>query len=379
MTDNPGILLTLLAFLIVIGVLVFVHEMGHYLVGRWCGVKAETFSIGFGKEMAGWTDKRGTRWKVCMLPLGGYVQFAGDMDPSGMKSKEWLNLPAAERNQTFQSKSLLQRAAIVIAGPAINFIFAILIIMGFVLAYGTSATLPVAHEISENSTAAQIGMKPGDRVISVAGEKIDLFEDLRQKIILIPDQNVEIIYERDGQLIRKQAKIGVDILRDRFGNEFRLGMLGMSSSKVEWREVSPIEAPAVAVGKTFDIVDQITTTLGQVITGRRSVKDLGGPLKIAQVSGEQFKLGIEAFILFVALISINLGFINLLPIPMLDGGHLMFYAIEAVRRKPASAKVQEWAFRSGFALVVMFMLVVTFNDLSSFGLFRAISGRLVID
>ena len=374
MTDNPGILLTLLAFLIVIGVLVFVHEMGHYLVGRWCGVKAETFSIGFGKEMAGWTDKRGTRWKVCMLPLGGYVQFAGDMDPSGMKSKEWLNLPAAERNQTFQSKSLLQRAAIVIAGPAINFIFAILIIMGFVLAYGTSATLPVAHEISENSTAAQIGMKPGDRVISVAGEKIDLFEDLRQKIILIPDQNVEIIYERDGQLIRKQAKIGVDILRDRFGNEFRLGMLGMSSSKVEWREVSPIEAPAVAVGKTFDIVDQITTTLGQVITGRRSVKDLGGPLKIAQVSGEQFKLGIEAFILFVALISINLGFINLLPIPMLDGGHLMFYAIEAVRRKPASAKVQEWAFRSGFALVVMFMLVVTFNDLSSFGLFRAISG-----
>ena len=374
MTDNPGILLTLLAFLIVIGVLVVVHEMGHSLVGRWCGVKAETFSIGFGKEMAGWTDKRGTRWKVCMLPLGGYVQFAGDMDPSGMKSKEWLNLPAAERNQTFQSKSLLQRAAIVIAGPAINFIFAILIIMGFVLAYGTSATLPVAHEISENSTAAQIGMKPGDRVISVAGEKIDLFEDLRQKIILIPDQNVEIIYERDGQLIRKQAKIGVDILRDRFGNEFRLGMLGMSSSKVEWREVSPIEAPAVAVGKTFDIVDQITTTLGQVITGRRSVKDLGGPLKIAQVSGEQFKLGIEAFILFVALISINLGFINLLPIPMLDGGHLMFYAIEAVRRKPASPKVQEWAFKSGFALVMVFMLVVTFNDLSSFGLFRALSG-----
>ena len=374
MTDNPGILLTLLAFLIVIGVLVFVHEMGHYLVGRWCGVKAETFSIGFGKELAGWTDKRGTRWKLCMLPLGGYVQFAGDMDPSGTKSKEWLSLPAAERNQTFQSKSLWQRAAIVIAGPAINFIFAILIIMGFVLAYGTSSTLPVAHDIAANSTASQIGMKPGDRVVSVAGEKIELFEDLRQKIMLIPDQNVEIVYERDGQMITKQGKIGVDILRDRFGNEFRLGLLGMSSSKVEWREVSPIEAPAVAVGKTVDIVDQITTTLGQVITGRRSVKDLGGPLKIAQVSGEQFKLGVEAFILFVALISINLGFINLLPIPMLDGGHLMFYAIEAVRRKPASPKVQEWAFRSGFALVVMFMLVVTFNDLSSFGLFRAISG-----
>jgi regulator of sigma E protease len=374
LTDNPGILLTLLAFLIVIGVLVFVHEMGHYLVGRWCGVKAETFSIGFGKEIAGWTDKRGTRWKVCMLPLGGYVQFAGDMDPSGMKSKEWLNLPSAERNQTFQSKSLWQRAAIVIAGPAINFIFAILIIMGFVIAYGTSAALPVAQEISENSTASAIGMQPGDRVISVAGEKIDLFEDLQQKIILLPDQNVEIVYERDGQLIAKQGKIGVNIMKDRFGNEYRLGLLGMSSSQVEWREVSPIEAPVVAVEKTVAIVDQITTTLGQVITGKRSIKELGGPLKIAQVSGEQFKMGLETFILFVALISINLGFINLLPIPMLDGGHLMFYAIEAVRRKPASPKVQEWAFRSGFALVMVFMLVVTFNDLSSFGLFRAMSG-----
>jgi len=374
LTDNPGILLTLLAFLIVIGVLVFVHEMGHYLVGRWCGVKAETFAIGFGKEIAGWTDKRGTRWKICLLPLGGYVQFAGDMDPSGTKSKDWLSLPAAERNQTFQSKSLWQRTAIVFAGPAINFLFAILIIMGFVIAYGTSATLPVAQEISPNSTAAAIGMKSGDRIISVDGENIELFDDLRQKIMLIPDQNVEIVYERDGQLVAKQGKIGVHILNDRFGNEYRLGLLGMSSSKVEWREVSPLEAPAVAVEKTIGIVDQITTTLGQVITGKRSIKELGGPLKIAQVSGEQFKLGLESFILFVALISINLGFINLLPIPMLDGGHLMFYAIEAVRRKPASPKVQEWAFRSGLALVMVFMLVVTFNDLSSFGLFGAISG-----
>ncbi|WP_417621412.1 RIP metalloprotease RseP [Parasphingorhabdus sp.] len=374
MTDNPGIVIYLISFLIVIGVLVFVHEMGHYLVGRWCGVKAETFAIGFGKEIAGWTDKRGTRWKICMLPLGGYVQFAGDMDPAGAKSKEWLSLPAAERNQTFQSKSLWQRAAIVFAGPAINFIFAILIIMGFVIAYGTSATLPVAHEISPNSTAAAIGMKPGDKVISVDGEKIDLFQDLQQKIVMIPDQDVEIVYERDGQRIVRHGKIGVNIMKDRFDNEYRLGLLGMSSSKVEWRDVSPIEAPAVAVEKTIGIVDQITTTLGQVITGKRSIKELGGPLKIAQVSGEQFKMGLESFILFVALISINLGFINLLPIPMLDGGHLMFYAIEAVRRKPASPKVQEWAFRSGFALVVMFMLVVTFNDLTSFGLFRAISG-----
>ena len=184
MTDNPGIVIYLFSFLIVIGVLVFVHEMGHYLVGRWCGVKADTFSIGFGKEIAGWTDKRGTRWKVCMLPLGGYVQFAGDMDPSGSKSSDWLSLPAEERNRTFQSKSLWKRAAIVFAGPAINFIFAILIIMGFVIAYGTSATLPVASAISPDSTAAAMGMQPGDRIISVDGEKIELFEDLREKIML---------------------------------------------------------------------------------------------------------------------------------------------------------------------------------------------------
>lgn len=374
MTDNPGILIYLLSFLIVIGVLVFVHEMGHYLVGRWCGVKAETFAIGFGKEIAGWTDKRGTRWKICMLPMGGYVQFAGDMDPAGAKSSDWLSLPAEERNQTFQSKSLWKRAAIVFAGPAINFIFAILIIMGFVMAYGTSATLPVASEISPNSTAAAMGMKPGDRIISVDGEKIELFEDLREKIMLIPEQQIEIVFERDGQRIAKQGRTGVQILKDRFGNEYRLGLLGMSSSQVEWRPVSALEAPAVAVDKTIGIVDQITTTLGQVITGKRSIKELGGPLKIAKISGEQFKLGLESFILFVALISINLGFINLLPIPMLDGGHLMFYAIEAVRRKPANAKVQEWAFRSGLALVLAFMLVVTFNDLSSFGLFRSISG-----
>ena len=235
MTDNPGILIYLFSFLIVIGVLVFVHEMGHYLVGRWCGVKADTFSIGFGKEIAGWTDKRGTRWKVCMLPLGGYVQFAGDMDPSGSKSSDWLSLPAEERNRTFQSKSLWKRAAIVFAGPAINFIFAILIIMGFVIAYGTSATLPVASAISPDSTAAAMGMQPGDRIISVDGEKIELFEDLREKIMLIPEQEVEIVYERDGQRFTRQGKTGVQILKDRFGNEYRLGDYRQAFDQGAWR------------------------------------------------------------------------------------------------------------------------------------------------
>lgn len=374
MTENPGILLTLFAFLLTIGVLVFIHEMGHYLVGRWCGVKADTFSIGFGKELAGWNDKRGTRWKICALPLGGYVQFAGDMDPASTPSEDWLELPPEERNQTFQSKSLWKRAAIVFAGPAINFLFAILILAGFALTFGESVTPPVVGTVAEKSTAESIGLRKGDKIISIDGDAVDRFTDLSREISIIPNEEVEIAFERDGTVISKEAKIGVRLEKDRFGNEYKIGLLGISPSIVERRDVSLWEAPIVATRQTGEIVDLIVTTLGQVISGRRSVKELGGPLKIAQVSGEQFVAGLSQFIFFVALISINLGFINLLPIPMLDGGHLMFYAIEAVRRKPANPMVQEWAFRSGFALVVMFMLVVTFNDLASFGLFRAISG-----
>ncbi len=374
MTENPGILLTLFAFLLTIGVLVFIHEMGHYLVGRWCGVKADTFAIGFGKELVGWNDKRGTRWKICALPLGGYVQFAGDMDPASTPGDDWLKLPPEERNQTFQSKSLWQRAAIVFAGPAINFLFAILILAGFALTFGEPYRSPVAFVPAANSAAEQMGIQEGDVFVTFAGRDIETFEEMAQQIAIRPNETVEVEVLRDGQTVDLTGRVGVRYEQDRFGNRYEIGMMGLPFPPRKMREVGFTEAPIVAAKQTGQIVDVIVTTLGQVISGRRSVKDLGGPLKIAQVSGEQFAAGLSSFIFFVALISINLGFINLLPIPMLDGGHLMFYAIEAVRRKPANPMVQEWAFRSGFALVVMFMLVVTFNDLASFGLFRAISG-----
>ncbi|MEP2989349.1 MAG: RIP metalloprotease RseP [Parasphingorhabdus sp.] len=373
MMENPGFLLTIFAFFIVIGVLVFVHEMGHYLVGRWCGVKVETFAIGFGKEITGWTDKRGTRWKLCILPLGGYCQFAGDMDPASTPNEEWQKLPEEERNQSFQSKSLLQRSAIVFAGPAINFIFAILIFMGFALAIGHPSTPSIAGTVQAGSSAAAMGMQEGDRIVAIDDDAVDRFEELQQKITLIPGQQVALTIERDGEQLQLEGEIGTFMVKDRFENEYPIGRLGIGGT-VEFRDVTLLEAPVVAVERTIGVVDMIWTTLGQVITGQRSIKELGGPLKIAQVSGEQFALGLNSFIFFVALISINLGFINLLPIPMLDGGHLMFYAIEAVRRKPASPKLQEWAFKSGFALVMTFMLVVTFNDLTSFGLFKAFSG-----
>lgn len=368
LSENPGFLLTVVAFLLVLGPLVFVHEMGHYLVGRWFGVKADTFSIGFGREIAGWTDKRGTRWKLCMLPLGGYVQFAGDMDPASRADPEWQSLPEEERNRTFQSKALWQRALIVFAGPAINFLFAILILAGFAFAYGKSVTPTEIRAFAPNSAAAEAGLEPGDRIVSVDGEPVEWFDELARKIGHRPGELITIRAERDGVFSDYSFKIGVEIQKDRFGNEYRIGRLGIMSVKPIVRPVSLLEAPVVATQRTGDIVRLMVETLGQVITGRRSVAELGGPLKIAQISGEQFAAGLDDFIFFIALISINLGFINLLPIPMLDGGHLLFYAVEGIRRKPANPKVMEWAFRSGLALVLALMVFVTVNDLTSFGL-----------
>ncbi len=370
MTENPGFLITILAFVLVLGPLVFVHEMGHYLVGRWFGVKADTFSIGFGKEIAGWTDKRGTRWKVGALPLGGYVQFAGDMDPSSSQSQAWLELPAEERNRTFQSKALYQRALIVFAGPAINFIFAILILGGFAAINGEVVQPPVAQAIQPGSAAAKAGLQGGDIIRSVDGESIGDFNDLRQRVVLRPDETITVTYARGGEVRATKVRIGTRIERDRFGNEFRLGQLGIAPGGFTTRPVPLYEAPLAGVRETGNILRFMGDSISQIVTGRRSVKELGGPLTIARVSGEQFVAGPQQFIFFIALISINLGFINLLPVPMLDGGHLMFYAAEAVRRKPASPRVMEWAFRGGLAVVLALMLLVTANDLVSFGLFR---------
>jgi regulator of sigma E protease len=367
--ENPGFILTIIAFLLVLGPLVFVHEMGHYLVGRWFGVKAETFSIGFGKEIAGWHDKRGTRWKIGALPLGGYVQFAGDMDPSSRPGADWEKLPRSEREQTFQSKALWQRALIVFAGPAINFLFAILILSGFATIYGQGVTPAVINDVMPQSAAAEAGLLEGDKVVAVDGEAVQWFGDIGLGIAHRPGETVDITVEREGDETTVPVTIGTRVEKDRFGNEYYIGQLGVMSGPPEMRDVPLWEAPIVATERTGQIVDLMVVTLGQVITGRRSVKELGGPLKIAQVSGEQFVAGLDSFIFFIALISINLGFINLLPIPMLDGGHLFFYAVEAIRRKPTDPKVMEWAFRTGIAVVFAFMILVTFNDLSSFGIF----------
>lgn len=376
MTDNPGFLLYLLAFALVIGPLVFVHELGHYAAGRWFGIKAEAFSIGFGREIAGFTDRRGTRWKFGWLPLGGYVKFAGDMNPAGQPSPEWLALPAAERAQTFQAKPLWQRALVVAAGPVTNFVVAILILAAFAMAYGRPSTPPVIGAVEPATAAAAAGLRAGDRIVAVGGREVTGFSELAQYVTMRPGETMAVAIERDGSRLEIPVTAGVREERDRFGNVYRLGVLGVRSGPVELEPVGLFEAPGEGLRQTANIVRMTVDGLGQIITGRRSIDELGGPLRIAQVSGERFAMGPAEFVFLIALISINLGFINLLPVPVLDGGHLLFYAVEALRRKPVEPEVMEWAFRGGMVAILALMLLVTFNDLGAFGVWRNLAGLI---
>jgi regulator of sigma E protease len=372
---TPGFFWTVLSFLLVIGPLIFVHELGHYFVGRWFGVKADTFSIGFGREIAGWTDKRGTRWKLSWLPLGGYVKFAGDMNPASQPNPEWLALPPEERAQTFQAKPVWQRFLIVAAGPFTNFVLAILIFAGFLMALGEPRTPPVVAQVEQGTPAAAAGIQAGDRILAIDGNEIGRFEDISRHVVLHPGKQVTVRYARGGVEREVETRLKLNVQRDKFGNEFRSGLLGVRGEAVI-EDVSPGEA----IGGAFRLTGYVVTTtiegIGQIITGKRSVKELGGPLKIAKFSGEQASLGLLAFLWFIAVISINLGFINLLPIPMLDGGHLLLYLVEGVRRKPLKPEAQEWAFRTGLAALLALMVFVTINDLASFGLWSKLGGLI---
>lgn len=376
MIESPGFLLTIFSFLLVIGPLIFAHEYGHYIVGRWCGVKAEVFSIGFGREIFGWTDRRGTRWKVSWMPLGGYVKFAGDMNPASQPTEEWKALPPEERARTFQAKALWQRFLIVLAGPLTNFLVAIGIFAAFFSMYGEPRTPTTVAAVAPQSAAERSGLKSGDTIVSIDGQGVERFEDIAPIVSIRPDETITVEIRRGTQLITLPVHLDAVTERDRFGNEFRKGQFGIAATGRIIVPLAPGEVISAAFRHTRDIVSMMVETIWQVISGRRSVKELGGPLKIAQFSGQQATLGATALIEFMAMISINLGFINLLPIPLLDGGHLFFYAVEAVRRRPLNPVIQEWAFRSGMALLLGLMLFVTLNDLMSFGLWDHLAGLI---
>ena len=376
MSHVVGILVTILGFLAVIGPLVFVHEMGHYLAGRAFGVQADMFSIGMGRELFGWTDKRGTRWKVSVLPIGGYVKFRGDMGPASEPDPAWLALPPEERAKTLQGKPVWQRFLVVAAGPLTNFLIAIAIYAGFYAAYGIPQTPTVIAAVVPGSAADKGGIRPGDRIVAIDGRSMGKFEDIQLMLLLRPHQHITVVVERGRRALPLAIFTDTVAQTDDSGNRIERGMLGVAPAGQVFARGGPISVVKASLEAVRDRVRMIIDVVGQIAGGERSAKELGGPLKIAQFSGERVSMGLLPFIDFMALISINLGFINLLPIPLLDGGHLFFYLIEGVRRRPLPAQAQEWAFRSGLALLLGFMLFVTVNDLGSFGLWRKLAGLI---
>ncbi len=374
MIQFPSLFWMVVFFVLAVFPLVVLHELGHYWVGRLFGIKAEVFSIGFGKRITGWTDKRGTRWQISWIPLGGYVRFAGDMSPAGQTDPEWLNLPAEERNKTFQSKALWKRVLVVVAGPAANFLFAIVVLAGLFALYGEPRIAPQVGDFTETSAARAAGMQVGDRIVSIEGEAIEKFEDIGIIVQARANRPTIFVVERAGKRQVLTVTPRLESAEDMTGVKVMTGRIGIRPASIERVRLSVFELPAASVRFTVQSVQTMVRALGQIVVGDRSVKELGGPVKMAATSEKVAALGFVSFLFFMAMVSINLGFINLLPIPTLDGGHLAFYAVEAVQRKPVGPAAQEWAYRSGLFVLLAFMLFVTINDLAGLGLFGRLAG-----
>ncbi len=437
-------------FLLVLSILVFVHEWGHYIVARMCGVKVETFSIGFGKELFGFNDKNGTRWKFSLIPLGGYVKMFGDTDPASAGHKETVGegllarpLNAEERKVAFFAKPVWQRAAIVFAGPAINFIFAIILMAVLFATYGQPVTPPTASAVIKGSAADQAGFEPHDRIVAIDGASVYRFEDIRQKVAIALDTPMNFTIKRNGKEMEIEATPVRETMSDRFGFEHSRGVLGLIGAvngfaldqitaidgkaiesadqalpvlqnnldkdmEITFKPASegekqnilivhpygnlnatlgkaedeqgnllvisekigddivkhgPLSAVGRAVIETKEVTVGTLKALGQIITGTRSAKELGGLIRIGAMAGDMAQAGLIAVVTFTALLSINLGLINLFPIPVLDGGHLVFYAVEAVKGSPIPEKGQEYAFRVGFTLLIGLMVFANLSDI----------------
>ena len=377
MLSQPPLWFILIAFLAALGPLVFIHELGHYLVARLFGVGAESFSIGFGREVAGWTDKRGTRWKVGWVPLGGYVKFVGDLNPVSMPDEQAeAALTPLERRQSFHLRPIWQRFLIVLAGPMANFVLAILIFAAFFAALGVPRTSNIVSGFQGPSPAQQAGIQRGDQIVSIGGRETSTFEEVFNVVTLRPGAKVDIVVERNGQNRTIPVRIAEVVEEDQFGQKYRVGRIGVLGSQRTYVDLPVTQLIPAATQFTWSMTRSIVDALGQIVTGQRSMKELGGPLKMAQIAGQQASLGLFEFVYLVALFSINLGFINLLPVPMLDGGHLALYTVEAVQRRPVSLQAQEWAFRGGLAFLLALLLFTTLNDLGSFGLWESV-GRLI--
>lgn len=346
-------------FLFILSIVVFVHEFGHYWVARRNGVRVETFSIGFGPEIIGRNDTHGTRWKLSAIPLGGYVKMLGDADATSST----LDLAHYRDPDSFPAKTVWQRMAIVFAGPGANFIFAIIALALLFVFSGRPFTPPEVGEVQADSPAAAAGLQPGDRILAVGGAEIASFEELQRIVAESAGETLTLSVERAGAVVEADVTAAVAEMTDRFGNVHRIGRIGVSRAGVEFQRVDPLTAVGAAVTETWRMITGTLAALWEMIIGSRGTGELGGPLRIAQMSGQIAQDGLVPLIWFSAVLSINLGLINLFPIPMLDGGHIVMYTVEALRGRPLAERTQEMAFRVGLAMVLSLMLFATWNDL----------------
>ena len=359
-------------FLVILTLLVFVHEFGHYFVARWNGVRVEVFSIGFGPELFGRRDRAGTRWKFSAIPLGGYIRMLGDGNAAS--ALPGPPLAPTEQSVAFNSKNLAQRTAIVAAGPAANFVFAVIVLGVLFMTFGRPFTPAVVGQVQPHSAAEEGGMRPGDVIIGIDGRPVRRFEDVQQAVRFDPGKPMTIVVGRSGAKITLHVTPKRTELTDRFGNRFAVGLLGITHSGMDYVKLGPVAALAEAGIETWDLSVATLKGIGQIIIGTRSSDELGGPLRIAQMSGKVAQEGPVATIWLVAVLSINLGLINLFPVPVLDGGHLLFYAAEALRGKPLGPRAQEYGFRIGLALVLTLMVFATRNDLVHLGIWNWLKG-----
>ena len=370
LTSSAGNILSALPpFLLVLTIVVFVHELGHYLVGRWCGIKAEVFSIGFGRELLGFTDRHGTRWKLSLIPLGGYVKFLGDENAASMPTGSGEPaLSAAERSQSFPNASLWRRAATVAAGPIANFILAIAI---FSVTFGINGRMisdPVVASVQPASAAEAAGILAGDRFVAIDGIEVEIFDDVQRYVSVRPEVPMTLTMDRNGELVDLTLTPVRTEITDNFGNKMEVGRIGVVTNNdignFRVREYGPVEAVGEGVAQSWYIVTRTVGYLGNIITGREKPDQLGGPIRVAKYSKDMSTLGIMALIQLAAVLSVSIGLLNLMPVPMLDGGHLVFYAIEAVRGRPPGEVAQEWAYRFGLSIVLALMIFATWNDVT---------------
>jgi regulator of sigma E protease len=368
-TLGHGLIGYIIPFLFVLTIVVFFHELGHFLVARWAGVKVLTFSLGFGPELAGFNDRHGTRWKISAIPLGGYVKFFGDeSEASTPASSETLaSMSAEERAGSFHHKKVGPRAAIVAAGPIANFILAIVIFTCLFTFFGKPSTTARVDKIEANSAAAKAGFQVGDIVTAIDGKTIGSFSDMQRIVGVRAGDTLNFTIKRGDSTLDLKGTPELREVKDSFGNAHRLGVLGITRATapgdVVTERVDPGTALWLGVKETWFVVDRTLAYIGGVFTGREAADQVGGPLRIAQISGQVATIGLAALVHLAAVLSISIGLLNLFPVPLLDGGHLLFYAVEAVRGRPLSERAQEMGFRIGLGLVLMLMVFATYNDI----------------